>query len=109
MYDILVAEGVSPTMIVQEDQSSTTYENLRNAAAILSTRNIQDITIVTNGYHGPRAKLVARAFGLRPKLSAPDNTDAHKPTHYRMVIRELIALPAYAITLNWWRWRDREL
>lgn len=107
MLDILVAEGVSPSMIEQEDQSSTTYENLRNAAAILNTRNIQDITIVTNGYHGPRAKLVAWTLGLHAKISAPDITGAHKPTHYRMAIREMIALPAYAIKLIWWRWRDR--
>ena len=107
MFDILVAEGVTPSLVNLEDKSSTTYENLRNANAILSVHNIQDITIVTNRYHGPRVKLVARTFGLRATLSAPDETGAHKPTHYKMIIREFVAFPIYAIKLIWWHWRDR--
>ena len=107
MFDILVAEGVTSTMINLEDLSSSTYENLRNAKTILSATDIQDITIVTSRYHGQRAKMVARTLGLNATLSAPDDTGAHKPTHYRMIIREFIALPVYAIKLIWWHWRDR--
>lgn len=107
MADILIANGVPKNAIVEEDKSTSTYENLHNAAAILKPRGIHDIVIVTNGYHGPRAKLVARAVGLGAQISAPDSSDAPRAQHYRMVIREIFAIPAYAIRLIWWRWRDR--
>lgn len=109
MRDLLIAADVPPDVIVCDDQSTSTYENLRNAARILAPRGIRNITIVTNGYHGPRSKLVARAVGLRPVASAPSIADAHMPSHYRMVLREMPAYPAYAIRLIWWRIRDRRL
>ncbi|MBB5723160.1 uncharacterized SAM-binding protein YcdF (DUF218 family) [Loktanella ponticola] len=109
MQRILIDAGVPHKMIHPEDQSKSTYENLRNAALILREHGIRDITIVTNGYHGPRSKMVARAVGLRPTLGTLDASDVHKPTHYRMVLREIPALPAYAMRLIWWRWRDRNL
>ena len=108
MFDILIAENVPASAIKQEDQSSSTYENLRNATAILKPYDISDITIVSNRYHAPRALLVARTLGLRAKISAPDDTGAHKPSHYRMIVREAVALPVYTIRLIWWRWRDRD-
>lgn len=109
MTDILMAQGVPEQAILPEDKSTSTYENLRNAAMILKPRGISTVTVVTNGYHGPRARLVARTVGLRTKISAPDTSDAPWPQHYRMVIREVFAIPAYAIRLIWWRWRDRGL
>jgi uncharacterized SAM-binding protein YcdF (DUF218 family) len=109
MRDLLLDANVSPHVIHCDDQSTSTYENLRNASVILNDLSIREVTIVTNGYHGPRATMVARAIGLRPQLSAPDATDAHRPTHYRMILREIPAFPAYAIRLIWWRWRDRGL
>lgn len=109
MQAILIDAGVSAEAIKIEDQSKSTYENLRNAAVILRAHGIRDITIVTNGYHGPRSKMVARSVGLRAALSTPDETNAHRPTHFRMVMREIPALPAYAVRLIWWRWRDRNL
>jgi uncharacterized SAM-binding protein YcdF (DUF218 family) len=108
MRDLLIESDVPPDMIHCEDQSTSTYENLRNAARILRRHDIRNITIVTNVYHGPRSKLVARAVGLRPIISAPDITGAHMPSHYRMVLREIPALPAYALRLIWWRFRDRK-
>lgn len=108
MRDLLIDAGVPAAVIHCEDQSTTTYENLRNAARILAPRGIRNITIVTNGYHGPRSKLVARAVGLRALVSAPSIADAHMPSHFRMVLREIPAYPAYAVRLIWWRIRDRQ-
>jgi uncharacterized SAM-binding protein YcdF (DUF218 family) len=109
MQTLLIEAGVRRDVIHAEDQSTSTYENLRNAKVILRTQSIHNFMIVTNGYHGPRAKMVAYALGLRPLLSAPDTAGAHKPTHLRMILREIPALPAYAIRLIWWRWRDRKI
>jgi uncharacterized SAM-binding protein YcdF (DUF218 family) len=109
MQTLLKEADVPLDVIHVEDQSTSTYENLRNAKVILRTLSIHDIMIVTNGYHGPRAKMVAYALGLRHVLSTPDTAGAHKPTHLRMILREIPALPAYAIRLIWWRWRDRKI
>ncbi|MCK0121762.1 YdcF family protein [Loktanella sp. F6476L] len=109
MRDLLINAKVPTDVIHCDYQSTSTYENLRNAAQILKPFGIRNITIVTNGYHGPRSKLVARAVGLKPQVSAPDITGAHMPSHYRMVARELPAIPAYAARLLWWRFRDRNL
>lgn len=109
MRDLLINAGVSDDRIQCDDQSTSTYENLRNAAIILRRQNIRDVTIVTNGYHGPRSKLVAHMVGLRGRISAPNISDAHRPSHYRMVLREIPAIPAYAMRLIWWRFRDRNL
>ena len=107
MADILQTQGVPQDAIVPEDQSTSTYENLRNAARLLKPLGVQRVTIVTNGYHAPRAALVARSVGLRAHVSAPDVSDARKIQQYQMVLRECVAIPAYAIRLIWWRWRDR--
>lgn len=108
MADLLQAKGVPLAAIHAEDQSTSTYENLRNASLIMNDLNLQDCTIVTNGYHGPRAKLVAMSLGLNARISASDKSDALDLTHIRMTFRELAAIPAYAVQLIWWRWRDRK-
>jgi uncharacterized SAM-binding protein YcdF (DUF218 family) len=107
MQELLVAAGVPRDVIYCETQSTSTYENLRNASPIIREHASRKITIVTNGYHGPRSMMVAYAVGLHAKISAPDIKDAHKLSHYRMILREIPALPIYAIRLIWWRWRDR--
>ena len=109
MSDLLHDAGIPAEVVHLEDQSTSTYENLRNAARLLAPLGIDEITIVTNRYHRPRAKMVAASLGLRARISAPDDADAHRPTHLRMVLREIPAIPAYAIRLIWWRWRDRGL
>lgn len=107
MQAILQSCGVRPGKIIPEGQSTSTYENLRNASIILRKQKIDEIVIVTDRYHGPRALLVAWALGLRARLNAPASSSGHKAQTCRMVLREIAAFPAYAIRLVWWRWRDR--
>lgn len=108
MASILIAAQVPEKMIKRDDTSRSTFENIQNAHKILKPLPIGQIVIVTNGYHGPRAKMVARAFGITATVNAPDTREAHKPTHIRMILREIPAIAAYAIRILRWRWRGRD-
>lgn len=94
--------------ILLEPLSTTTYENLRNAAQILGPLGIRNTTIVTDRFHGPRAKMTALACGLRAKIDTPAPETVARAITIRRVAREAIGLPTYAICLGWWRWRDRQ-
>lgn len=93
MRDLLIDQGVPADKIMPEDQSTTTFENIRNASAMLQG---DQVIIVTDHYHGARAKMVARHFGLRAEVAAPQMP--YIPI--RQYIREAVARPAYAIKLR---------
>lgn len=107
MKDLLLAQDVPQDMIHLEDQSTTTYENLRNARRILHQLAITDIIIVTDSYHGPRALMVARALRLKAQVAAPPVQAVGLPLRLRRFRHEAVALPGYALGLMWWLWRDR--
>ena len=92
MRELLIADGVPDDAITLEDESTTTLENIRNAAALLAA---PDVIIVTDAYHAPRALLTARHFGLRAKADCP----ARPGPQWRYRLREALALPIYALRL----------
>ena len=95
MTALLIDAGVPACAITPEDQSTTTLENIRFALPLLNTR---DVIIVTDAYHGPRARMTARAFGLNARISAPPFREADPMTQIRGAFREIPALLLY-------RWR----
>lgn len=64
MKNYLLNKGISPDRILMEDKSENTYENLEFSADILQKYNINDIAIVTDGFHQYRAGYIAEKFGL---------------------------------------------
>lgn len=106
MKDVLMAEGVPEGAIHLEDQSTTTYENLRYARQILEQLTIEDIVIVTDAYHGPRALMVAKALRLSARIAAPPKQAIDRSLHLKRLRHEAIALPGYALGLIWWLLRD---
>lgn len=68
MKRYLEARGVGAERILCEDRSESTRENLE-----LSRRLLPDpkapVCIVTSGFHGPRAALLARRVGLRARTA----------------------------------------
>lgn len=97
MYDLLVSAGVPAGAITLEDQSTTTGENIAMAVPLLKTR---DVVIVTDWYHGPRARLVARRNGLRAKSVASSMKGAKAAVQIRAVLREIPAYVAYALRIK---------
>lgn len=74
MSDYLSGKGISPERIFKEDKSTSTYENLRFSKDIVDKYNLSNnITIVTDGYHQTRARMIAEKIGFDniTSISAP--------------------------------------
>lgn len=66
MQDWLVANGIAPERIVQEDRSTSTQENLTNSFALIEARGdapADGVAIVSSEYHLYRAKCKAQRLG----------------------------------------------
>ena len=62
----LISRGVPADRILREEASTSTYENLTNAKALLDERSARPcrVALVTSGYHVYRASRLAKAAGL---------------------------------------------
>ena len=63
MYNALIARGIAPERLLIEDKSTNTAENLKNAAAMMTSKDAS-VVVTTTGYHMYRALAVARETGL---------------------------------------------
>lgn len=97
MYDILIAVGVPDSVMTLEDQSTTTGENIRNAVPLIANA---DVIIITDWYHAPRAKLIARRAGLRARSSSPSLRGAKFWPQTKAALREIPAYGAYLLRLK---------
>lgn len=66
MKQYLLEHGVPEDAIVTENESTSTYENLRNAKRIMDERGWDTALILTHRFHGFRAAWIARALGYDP-------------------------------------------
>lgn len=92
MHDWLVAHGIPESRIVQEDQSTSTRENLENSFAIIRSRGgdpADGVAVVSSEYHLYRAKQMARALGAKPLGVAAETTLPTMRANY--FIREAFA------------------
>ena len=65
MYFYLLKQGIPAEMIIEEDQSSNTYENLHNSKAIVDARTgRKKFAFVTSNYHVCRAWYYCRKQGI---------------------------------------------
>ncbi|SEV92386.1 DUF218 domain-containing protein [Cognatiyoonia koreensis] len=99
MRDIFIKAGVPAAQIIPEAKSRTTYENLRNARALLSRFDVTRVIIVSDRYHLPRARMVARHLGWQAETSGPSTRGGHRKTQIRNLAREAGAIPLYALKL----------
>lgn len=95
MYHILIAVGVPDSVMTLEDQSTTTGENIRNAVSLIAKTDV--IIIITDWYHTPRAKLIARRAGLRAQSSSPSLRGAKFWPQTKAALREIPAYGAYLL------------
>lgn len=65
MRDFLVEIGVPEGQVLTEEQSQTTHENALETAALLAGHGINEIVLVTDAVHLPRATRCFRRQGLR--------------------------------------------
>ena len=66
MKQYLIEKGIPADMIIKEDQSATTFENLANSKTIIDAREGSKYTVlVTSNYHVYRALRYCRKIGLK--------------------------------------------
>lgn len=88
-------QGVDPAAIGLEDRSTTTEENLRLALPLLKTRQV---IVVTDYYHAPRARLVARRLGLDAASSSPPLRSSKPRAQIKAALREIPACLWYLLS-----------
>ena len=84
MKDYLIAKGVSEDNIIEENQSTNTYENIKYSKRIIEslTNEDYDVVIITNGFHCYRSRILAHKFGLNVHTyAAKENLDT-APHYY---------------------------
>lgn len=92
MRRVLMDAGVPGTAITLEDRSTNTRQNLAFAKPLFSGPAI----VVTDHYHAPRARLIARQLGIDATTSCPPWRGANLRQQARSTLREV---PAYLAAL----------
>ena len=93
MYNVLTDSGVDSSRLYMEDKSTNTTENIRNSMKIIEDNNLNtDITIVTDGFHQLRARIICSQLGIKGNVGAvsSDTRLLYVPTY---AVREWFALP----------------
>ena len=96
MRDFLLTQGVAAKDILLEDKSSTTYENARETADLLSQRGIERIVLVTSATHMRRGEQCLRAQGLQVTASSCD----HKATKFQWCVGTFLPNPYAAADVD---------
>lgn len=81
MKNYLVAQGIDASRIIEEDASTSTYENILFTRRLLP--DVEALTIVSNDYHVERAKVLAKRQGLQV-----DTLCAPTPKSIQLKVRE---------------------
>lgn len=90
MANYLISQGIPEDMILKEDQSKTTMENLKYSKALIEKRKGRKYTaLVTSNYHVYRAMRYAKRAGLKAT-----GIGAHVASYYfpSALIREFVAV-----------------
>lgn len=90
-YDYLRAHGVPDAAIRKEVHGRTTWESLRAASTFLHAEGIDDVILVSDGYHSKRALGIAGEVGLDARVS-PSGTPMSTGTRLRAELREAVAV-----------------
>ena len=95
MYRYLVEKGIDPQRIIQEDQATSTHENLTYSMDLIGWEYASSVGIVSSEYHLFRARLMARKLGLDPIMIPAKTTRLSLRTNY--FLREIAAVWYYMI------------
>ena len=69
----LEERGIPKGIILTEDTSQHTLENLRNARSLFKTLSVTSATFITNRYHLLRVHTLAKGLGMKHKLCAAED------------------------------------
>jgi uncharacterized SAM-binding protein YcdF (DUF218 family) len=93
----LTQAGVPPEAIVSENAASDTWESMQGVAAVLDPLGIDEVILVSDGFHLFRSRLMARDVGLQswgsPAQASPIRTGGDGERLY--MLREAVAVAAH--------------
>ncbi|MCX7839766.1 MAG: YdcF family protein, partial [Anaerolineae bacterium] len=100
MRRLAVSAGIPAEVLVLEDRSRSTEENLANAKALMDARGWRTAVIVSDPFHLYRAELIARDLGMEAYGSGAQSspTFARALSRVQYTVREAIALVWYYAT-----------
>lgn len=100
----LVRAGVDAGVILKEEASRHTLENLQQARALFADLNAPPPVLVTSRFHLARTREMANGLGIEHTLcAAEDKIHMDLSTLFAMA-REAFFLNWYAVGRNWSRW-----
>ena len=88
MAAYLINKGIVPERILLEEQSTSTFENLKFSKLLLPAE-VDEITIISNDFHLRRATYLANSLGLKADVLAAATP---KSVEFNMRFRERLAL-----------------
>ncbi len=94
-HDLCRAEGVPEDRIRLEETARSTYENIKASLPLIAPG--EEVVLITDRYHAPRARLVARRLGLDATSAAPSLRGAPLVPLARNCAREALAWIWYAL------------
>ena len=96
-WNYLTEAGVPPEAIVTENAASDTWESMQGVAALLQPLGVDEVIVVSDGFHLFRSRMMARDVGLQawgsPAERAPSAPAAAASLAY--VLREAAAVVAH--------------
>ena len=93
MRNWLIGQGIPADMVLAENASLNTWQNLKNAAAMLSETE-KSVLLITSDYHLPRTRLIAEDLGLTAYgVGAPVKSEYWLKNHGR----EILAMGKYIV------------
>lgn len=98
MKNYLLKRGIAENRLIVEDQSTSTYENIKYSSAKIPL-NEKKITIISNDFHLARAKMIATNLGFNEVDVVAARTP--KPAELKLRTRERAGLVLQRIAL--WR------
>lgn len=89
MRNYLVEQGVPDEAILMENESTSTYENLKFSQKIMQQEGMKSAVIITHTFHGRRALEIAKEFGYpSPQLGL---TESETMSMLKYKTREILA------------------
>jgi len=92
---VLLEYGVPPDAILLEEESRNTLENIRFSSALLPAGT--KLVLISDAWHLPRARLVARRLGLDATTAQPSLRGAHPLQMAKSIAREAVAFLVYLL------------
>ncbi|MEN0040732.1 MAG: YdcF family protein [Pseudomonadota bacterium] len=103
MRDICRHAGICDDVLLLEERSTSTFENVQFSADLLWQRGASSVIVVSDDFHLPRATMCFRYLGFDTQRSAAPRSNITGSWHRRLRahLRELVAQPAYRIMMPW--------